>query len=76
MIQQQPAQLRIRVERAFYHQGKPTKVGDELTLPRMVALELIATNKASHAAAAAPAPAVQAQAEMKADKPKGGKDAG
>lgn len=40
-----PATLRGVVERAFYYQGKPTKVGEEVTLPRIFALEMEAVKK-------------------------------
>ncbi len=69
-----PPTLRVRVARSFYHQGQPLKVGAEVDLPRPVALEAIATNKATRADA--PAPAAAAPKAKPADpKPEGGKDA-
>lgn len=45
----------VRVERAFYWQGKPTKVGEVLELPGIFAREMIAAHKAvAIAAKAAP----------------------
>ncbi len=39
----------VRVVRAFYFQGKSTKVGDVLDLPHVFALEMIAAHKAEPA---------------------------
>jgi len=43
--QAQPQTQSIRVLRAFYYQGKPTKVDEILDLPRLFALELQAAKK-------------------------------
>lgn len=37
---------RVRVLRPFIFRGEPTKVGDEIDLPRLVAIDVIAGNKA------------------------------
>lgn len=37
----------VRVERAFFYAGKPTKVGDVIDLPHVFALEMIAAHKAT-----------------------------
>ena len=44
--QQQPKTLNVRVLRPFYFEGKPTKVDQTITLPRVFALEMKAANKA------------------------------
>lgn len=53
----------VRVERAFFYAGKPTKVGEVLPLPHVFALEMIAAHKAS---------AVQEKEEPKKEDPKKG----
>jgi hypothetical protein len=72
MMPNQPATMRVRVLRSFYHQGEPLAVGSELDMPRVAALEVIATNKAQRADTPAPA----AKPKAAAAKPEGGKDAG
>jgi len=43
--QQQPQTTSVRVVRAFYLNGKPTKVNETIDVPRLLALELKAANK-------------------------------
>lgn len=38
--------LTVKVIKSFYFQGKATKVGDVIPLPRVFALEMMAANKA------------------------------
>ena len=42
----------VRVVRAFYYQGKPTKVGTLVELPKVFAKEMIAAKKAEEVEAA------------------------
>jgi hypothetical protein len=42
----------VRVVRAFYYQGKPTKVGTMVELPKVFAKEMIAARKAEEVEAA------------------------
>jgi hypothetical protein len=46
-----PEKQEVRVERAFYFNGKPTKVGETIELPRIFASEMIAAHKAKAIAA-------------------------
>lgn len=64
----------IKVERAFYLDQKPTKVGDEIEVPYLLAVELRATNKASFIEPKAPAAEVKAAKapETKAAEPQKG----
>lgn len=57
----------IRVERSFYLDGKPTKVGEEIEVAYVLAQELRTVNKASFVEPKAPAPEVKA---AKAPEPK------
>ena len=41
----QPKVQSVRVTRAFYLNGKPTKVNETIELPRILALEMKAANK-------------------------------
>ena len=43
--QKQPQTASVRVVRAFYLNGKPTKVNETIDVPRLLALELKAANK-------------------------------
>jgi len=43
--QAQPKMENARVLRSFYFNGKPTKVGETIELPRFFALEMKAANK-------------------------------
>lgn len=59
-----PRMKRIRVLRAFYWQGKPTVVSDELEVPALFAAELVAAHKAEFIQPAAPPePSHQQQAD-------------
>jgi hypothetical protein len=63
----------IRVERAFYLDGKPTKVGDEIEVSYFLAVELKASNKATLIEPKAPPPEAKAKApEPKAAEPQKG----
>lgn len=42
-----PEKQSVRVERAFYFNGAPTKVGQEIELPSIFAREMIAAKKCS-----------------------------
>jgi hypothetical protein len=69
----QPQQTRkVRVERAFYVSGTPTKVGDVVELPRVLALEMVAAKKATFVSEA---PADKAPAGNQAADAKGKTDA-
>jgi hypothetical protein len=57
----------VRVDRAFYLDGKPTKVGEEIEVPYLLAVELRACNKATFIEPKAPAAEVKA---AKAPEPK------
>jgi len=76
----QPANLRVRVDRPFYYLGRVQTAGSEFELPRGFASEMIAVHKATliDGAAPVPAPATVAGAAPVStpDKHKGGKDAG
>lgn len=63
----------IRVERAFYLDGKPTKVGEEIEVPLSLAVELRTTNKASFVVPKAAAEPVKAPAPKAAEPQKGAK---
>jgi hypothetical protein len=72
-----PAIQRVRVESAFYFQGKALAVGSELDLPRGFAAEMRHAHKVSFVQPRVEPPAAPA-APVKTDpdaKPKGGKDA-
>jgi hypothetical protein len=56
----------VRVVRAFYYQGKPTKVGTMVELPKVFAKEMIAARKAEEVEAPTRAP------EKAPEAPRGG----
>lgn len=51
--QKQPQMQSVRIVRAFYFNGKPTKVGETIELPRLFALEMKAAHKVEIVAAKA-----------------------
>lgn len=42
----QPANVKVKILRAFYYQGKPLAKDEIVTIPRLFALEMAAANKA------------------------------
>lgn len=60
----------VRVLRAFYFKGKPTRIGETLDLPNVFALEMIAAKKAE------PADKAEAPAGSKGDDDKNDGKAG
>lgn len=63
----------VRVKRAFFYNGEPTKVGAVLEVPAVFAAELIAAKKAERVS---DEPAKTDKPQEPAAKAKGGKDAG
>lgn len=66
----------VRVLRAFFLDGKPTKVGTTIELPAVFALEMCAAHKAELVQKPAAAPVVRGADGKTAENPKGAKDAG
>lgn len=56
---------KVRVVRAFYWKGEPTKVGDVVEVPEVFAAELVAAKKAERVAEQAPAPVEPTKAKGK-----------